>query len=180
MSAIEVLDSCTEGHGKRVSDFSTSLARRLGLEAAEVSEISTASLLHDIGKLGVPSEILLKPAGLDRDEYDLVKKHPEYSARILSQVHGFEYIVDLALRHHERYDGMDYPDGLAGDAIPLGAQIIQLADCFDDMTSSRSCRPALSLGLATRDIREESGRQFNYAVAEAAIEIFAERRAGRG
>lgn len=172
VSAIEVMDRYTEGHAKRVSDYSRAIATKLGLTNDEISEITTAALLHDIGKLGVPTDILRKPAALDREEYALVKRHPEYSARILGTIHGFERIVELAYHHHERYDGLGYPDGLTGDSIPLGAQIIQLADALDAMTSSRSYRPAMPVLTALATIRENAGRQFSPRVAAVALELF--------
>lgn len=174
VSAIDVMDSYTEGHGRRVSIYSQLIARELELEPQEIEDIGTAALLHDIGKLGIPSEVLRKPGKLSAEEYAIVKQHPEHSARILRSIHGFEHIVELALRHHECYDSSGYPGGLCGGAIPIGAQIIQLADSFDAMTSTRSYRPALSRGQALDELRSHSGTQFHPAVVAAALSSFME------
>jgi len=172
VSAIEVVDRYTEGHAKRVSAYSRAIGERLGLPAAALSDIATAALLHDIGKIGVPTDILRKPGRLDPDEFAIVKRHPADAAKILGVIGGFERIVELAYRHHERYDGKGYPEGLSGDAIPLGAQIIGLADAIDAMTSARSYRPAMSLERALEIVRDESGSQFHPAVVRVALEVF--------
>ena len=140
ISAIEVNDSYTNGHGRRVAALSGRLGMVLGLEPPELRDLHTAALLHDIGKIGVPSEILRKPDRLDDREYAIVKQHPVNSAKILGGISGFGRVVELALRHHERYDGGGYPEGLAGDQLPLSAYILQLADSFDAMTSDRAYR----------------------------------------
>ena len=171
VSAIDVLDRYTEGHGKRVSDLSRLLARELGLGARETEAVATAGLLHDVGKLGIPSEILRKPGRLSPSEYEVMKRHPGHSARILGAIRGFEDITTMALRHHERWDGGGYPDGLAGEAIPLGAQIIQVADSLDAMTSTRSYRPARGWDEAVAEVGACSGGQFHPAVAAAALAL---------
>lgn len=178
VSAIDVMDRYTEGHAQRVSAYSERLARRLGLPPADVDTISTAALLHDVGKLGVPSEVIRKRGTLNPDEQALMRQHPVHSAKILGAIHGFEDIAELAKRHHERWDGTGYPDGLEGRAIPIGSQIIQLADSFDAMTSSRSYRPALSLEEAFGEIRGGMGGQFHPEVADAALAEFADEDTG--
>lgn len=173
ISAIEVNDSYTNGHGRRVAAISGRLGMFLGLEPPELRDLHTAALLHDIGKIGVPSEILRKPGGLDEREYSIVKRHPVDSAKILGGISGFARVVELALRHHERYDGTGYPEGLSGDQLPLSAYVLQLADSFDAMTSDRAYRPARPILEALAEIRAGSGRQFHPRVAEAAILAFA-------
>jgi polar amino acid transport system substrate-binding protein len=175
VSAIEVMDRYTEGHAKRVAEYSRAIGARLGLTEAELSDIGTAALLHDIGKIGIPTEILRKPDKLDSAEYEIVKRHPAHAAKILSVIGGFERIVELAYRHHERYDGKGYPEGIVGDDIPFGALIIGLADAVDAMTSARSYRPAMSLEQAIEIVRAGSGSQFHPAVVRAALDVFAER-----
>jgi hypothetical protein len=172
VSAIEVMDRYTEGHAKRVAEYSRSIGERLGLSEAELSDIATAALLHDIGKIGIPTEILRKPDRLDSAEYEIVKRHPADAAKILGVIGGFERIVELAYRHHERYDGKGYPEGISGDEIPFGAQVIGLADAIDAMTSARSYRPAMSRERALAIVRECSGSQFNPVVVRAAMEVF--------
>ena len=173
VSAIEVMDSYTNGHGKRVAAISGRLGMVLGLEPPELRDLHRAALLHDIGKIGVPSEILRKTGRLDEREYAIVKQHPANSAKILGGISGFSRVVELALHHHERYDGGGYPEGLAGDQLPLAAYILQLADSFDAMTSDRSYRPARPVGEAIAEIRAGSGSQFHPRVAEAALLAFA-------
>lgn len=173
ISAIEVNDSYTNGHGRRVAALSGRLGMVLGLEPPELRDLHTAALLHDIGKIGVPSEILRKPDRLDDREYAIVKQHPVNSAKILGGISGFGRVVELALRHHERYDGGGYPEGLAGDQLPLSAYILQLADSFDAMTSDRAYRPARPIRDAIAEIRAGAGRQFHPRVAEAALLAFA-------
>ena len=178
VSAIEVMDTYTQGHARRVSEYSRALGRRLGMSESEVYEISTAALLHDVGKIGIPTEILQKPERLSRSEYEIVKRHPANSAKILGAIGGFERIVELAYRHHERYDGKGYPEGLSGDAIPFGACVIGLADAVDAMTSARSYRPAMSWEQALNVIRTEAGMQFHPLVAKAALELFQDKMEG--
>jgi len=175
VSAIEVMDTYTQGHAKRVSDYSRLLGTRLGLSETEISEIGTAALLHDIGKIGIPTEILRKPDRLNEAEYEIVKRHPVDAAKILGVISGFERIVELAYRHHERYDGRGYPEGISGCAIPFGAHVIGLADALDAMTSARSYRPAMTWAEALDVVRDESGAQFHPDVAKVASEIFRDR-----
>ncbi|HET7838303.1 MAG TPA: HD-GYP domain-containing protein [Rectinemataceae bacterium] len=174
VSAIQVMDSHTEGHAQRVRDYSVALARGLGLGEEEVEEIGTAALLHDIGKLGIPTQILRKPGRLSAEEYEQVKLHPGDGYRILSSIEGFERIAEMAYHHHERYDGKGYPEGLSGEEISLGAQLIGLADAFDAMTSERAYRPAMTVEAALDVIREESGAQFGPRAAAVALGVIAD------
>ncbi len=171
VSAIQVMDKHTEGHAQRVRDYSLAIAARLGLSEEAVSEIGTAALLHDVGKLGIPTHILRKPGRLSSEEYETVKLHAGDGFRILSSIEGFERIAEMAYHHHERHDGKGYPEGLSGDEISLGAQLIGLADAFDAMTSERAYRPAMSTAAAVGVIREEAGTQFNPRIAAAALEV---------
>ncbi|TFG82616.1 MAG: HD-GYP domain-containing protein [Spirochaetales bacterium] len=176
VSAIEVMDKYTEGHSHRVVGFSRSLAKRLGLSDAEVSEIGTAAILHDVGKLGIPSDILRKPGRLTKEEFAIVQMHTANSRKILSEIQGFERIAELAYYHHERFDGKGYPEGISGDAVPFGAYVIGLADAFDAMTSNRSYRPAMTPDQAFSIIKEGSGSQFHPRIVEVAVTIFNERQ----
>lgn len=171
-SAIEVKDIYTEGHAQRVREYSIALATELGLSEESIHNIGTAGILHDVGKIGIPTEILTKTGKLTKEEYEIIKMHPTYSKKILENISGFSNVVDYAYYHHERYDGLGYPEGLCGDRIPFEAQIIQLADSYDAMTSQRSYRKALDEIEALKIIENESGKQFNPNIAKVAIKLF--------
>ncbi|MBC8059476.1 MAG: HD domain-containing protein, partial [Clostridiaceae bacterium] len=137
-----------------------------------VSDIGTAALLHDIGKIGIPTEILNKPGKLTDEEYAIIKLHPVHTKTILEKISGFSTISNFAYGHHENYDGSGYPQGLKGDQIPLESQIIQVADAYDAMTSKRAYRSALSVNISLEIIKEEMGKQFNPEISKIAIELF--------
>lgn len=172
ISAIEVKDKYTEGHAKRVREYSCAIAEELKLPKTRINDISTAALLHDVGKIGIPTEILNKPGKLTDEEYGIIKQHPVYTKTILEKISGFSTITNFAYSHHENYNGSGYPEGLKHDEIPLEAQIIQVADAFDAMTSERAYRKALSSNDALQIIKKEIGKQFNPAIANVAIKIF--------
>lgn len=172
VSAIEVKDKYTEGHAQRVRKYSCAIAEKLHLSKEQVENISTAALLHDIGKIGVPTEILNKPGKLTVEEYYIIKQHPMFTKQILHKISGFYNIEKLAYCHHENYDGSGYPQGLKGNEIPFEAQIIQVADAYDAMTSERAYRKALPNDVALNIVKEEMGKQFNPKIAKAAIELF--------
>lgn len=169
ISAIEIKDAYTMGHGKRVSQYSRQIAECLDLAREEVRDIELAALLHDIGKIGIPEEILQKPARLTDEEFNVIKEHPVFSKQIIEKISGFEKMAQYVYHHHEHYDGGGYPTGLKGDSIPLGSQIIQVADAFDAMTSKRSYRPPLSKEQATEILLENKGTQFNPYLVELAV-----------
>lgn len=171
VSSIEVNDSYTEGHGKRVSYYAKHLARILGLPSDTISDIETAGLLHDIGKLGIPTDILNKPGKLSQEEYAIVQKHPENTRKILEKVSGLHQIREYAYCHHEYYDGSGYPRGLKGSEIPYESQILSVVDVFDAMTSDRAYRKALSADEVAEIIRSQSGRQFQPELAVKAAVI---------
>ncbi|MFZ5969060.1 MAG: HD-GYP domain-containing protein [Bacillota bacterium] len=170
VSAIEVMDVYTEGHSQRVMKYSCRIAEEMDLAQEQINHISIASLLHDIGKIGIPSEILNKPGKLTEAEYEIVKRHPEYAKKILEKISGFSKVKELTYAHHEHYDGSGYPLALRGDDIPIEAHIIQIADAFDAMTSERSYRKALPIEKANQIIKREMGKQFHPEVARIAIE----------
>lgn len=172
VTAIEVKDIYTEGHARRVMDYSERLSRFMNLPESEIEKIKTAALLHDVGKIGIPNEILNKPSTLNYEEYELVKKHPEDTKRILDKITGLGDVVSLAFMHHEHYDGSGYPQGLKGGQIPIGAQIIQLADAFDAMTSKRAYREAMPNEMAIEVLKNCSGKQFHPDVVEAAVNYY--------
>lgn len=172
VSAIEVKDKYTEGHAQRVKSYCLAIASQFNLTKEQMLEISTAALLHDVGKIGIPTEILNKPDKLTEDEYNIIKQHPVHTKTILNEISDFTNITDYAYYHHERYDGKGYPEGLSGDKTPFMSQIIQVADAFDAMTSERAYRKALSVSEALEIIKNEMGKQFNPEIAKVAIDIF--------
>lgn len=173
VSAIEIKDVYTEGHAKRVSEISMKLAKIMGITDNRMKTIETAAILHDIGKIGTPTEILNKNSSLTKDEYEIIKRHPTDAKKILEKIEGFEEILDLTSMHHEHYDGTGYPKGLSGDEIPIEAHIIQVADAFDAMTSQRAYRSAMSLETAKNIFREQRGKQFHPEVTDAILSLYA-------
>lgn len=172
VSAIEVKDKYTEGHAKRVRQYSCAIAEGLHLSKQQINDIGTAALLHDIGKIGISTEILNKPGRLTEEEYNIIKEHPVYTKMILEKISGFSNITNYAYNHHENYDGTGYPRGINHNDIPFESQIIQVADAYDAMTSERAYRSALSSSQALEIIRKEMGKQFNPEIANVAIKLF--------
>jgi polar amino acid transport system substrate-binding protein len=172
VSTIEVKDVYTEGHAKRVAEISLKLARVMGIQAGRLQTIETAAILHDIGKIGTPSEILNKKSSLTNYEYEIIKRHPLDAKKILEKIEGFEKVMELTYMHHEHYDGSGYPQGLTGDKIPIEAQIIQAADSFDAMTSKRAYRDAMSIKTVMSIFRDQRGKQFNPIVTDAMLSLF--------
>lgn len=157
--AVDAKDPSTREHSERVADLAAQIAIALGWSVERTAELRDAWLLHDVGKIGIPDVVLLKPGALTGAECELVKSHSELGARIASDVLNDEQQAWVR-GHHERFDGRGYPDGLAGEAIPEGARILTLADSWDVMTSIRSYREAWSLEEALLDCQTEKGRQF--------------------
>ena len=169
MSALEARDPHTRNHSARVAQLAVRLGREMGLGDGELYELHLAGLLHDIGKIGIPDAILLKPGGLTRDEYETMKSHPSLGGRILAGIPGLESVVEVVLHHHEMYDGRGYPDGLAGTDIPLGARIMAASDTYLSMVEDRPYRRAQSLGAVTRELRRVAGRQLDPDVVDALL-----------
>ncbi len=163
VKAIEARDPYTSGHSVRVSEYARSMARELGLPAKHVDDIATAALLHDVGKIHEDFAPLLRKAGrLTPEERMLMQAHPIRSADLASTIAEFRGRVQTDIRnHHENYDGSGYPDGLIGEAIPIGARIIMVADTIDAMTTDRPYRTALTLSRALEELVRCSGRQFD-------------------
>jgi response regulator RpfG family c-di-GMP phosphodiesterase len=158
---LEARDPYTSGHSLRVRHYALRLTDAIGLSPRDRKRISLAAKLHDIGKLGLPESILNKQGSLTEAEFDAVREHPVIGERILSPVIRSRAVLAAIRGHHERFDGRGYPDHLAGDAIPLHARIITIADSFDAMTSSRAYRGALSHERAVQIVREGAGSQFD-------------------
>ena len=172
--AIDAKDKYTRGHSSRVAEYSKEIARRAGKSESECRDIYYAGFLHDIGKIGVPEEIINKPTGLTVEEYGNVKKHPGDGAKILSQIDRMPILQDAAHYHHERFDGDGYPTGKKGYDIPEVAGIIAVADAYDAMTSKRSYRNALSQQTARKEIVRGTGTQFDPQFANIMLEMIDE------
>jgi len=146
--AIELRDAYTQGHSQRVAKYSYILASTMGLTLEECNEIYIASLLHDVGKIGIPDAILLKPGKLENSEYELIQQHGPLSGKILEKMEKFSFLAPIVRHHHEDYNGSGYPDHLKGEEIPLGSRIISIADVFDALTTRRIYRAAMPLEKA--------------------------------
>lgn len=171
-NAIEANDIYTRGHCDRVKKYSLMLGEAAGLTGNQLKVLEYASILHDIGKVGIPSVILNKPTALTEEEYGLIKKHPEFGAKILSTVPYLKETSNVILHHHEWFNGSGYPQGLKGDEINLIAQIICVTDAYDAMTSIRSYRPEpLSIELAKEQLILGRGTQFNPQFVDLFIKI---------
>ena len=177
-SAVDARDPYTQRHSRRVAELAVALASHLGFNESQVSSLETAALLHDVGKIGVPDDILRKPVGLDPDEYALVQQHPILATRILGATPHPEILPWIAA-HHERWDGAGYPDGLAGEQIPLQSRIMSLCDSFDAMTSDRPYRPALSTSEARALIEAGAGIQFDPMLTQQFISLLDARELAR-
>ncbi len=170
-ATIEAKDRYTYGHSRKVTNYAVALAEKLNLSPEKVAVISTAALLHDIGKIGIPDEVLNKPGALDAQAWEMVRAHPKLSTTIVSHVLDLVSCVPAILHHHERWDGTGYPTGLKGENIPIEARILAIADAFDAMTSSRPYRGALSYQQAIAELKQCSGSQFDPQLVEAFLPI---------
>ena len=172
--ALDLRDKETEGHSRRVTELTLRLARGMGIGEAELVHIRRGALLHDIGKMGVPDQILLKPGPLTDAEWAIMTKHPVYAHELLAPIAYLRPALDIPHDHHEKWDGSGYPRGLKGDAIPLAARIFAVADVWDALRSDRPYRPTWTKEKALEYIVAESGRHFDPAVVEAFLEILDE------
>jgi putative nucleotidyltransferase with HDIG domain len=179
-SAIDARDPYTHGHSARVTEFSVRIAENMGLSEEEKDIIRYASLLHDIGKIGIKERILKKPDKLTEEERREMETHPLIAARILQSVTMLEPVMNLVMHHHERYDGKGYPSGLAGEEIPLGARIIAVADAFESMISDRPYRKALPLEEAVAELRRGRGTQFDPRVVDIFLGMLERGEVGLG
>ncbi len=168
---VEAKDSYTRGHSDRVSEYSVLIGEKLGLPAEQIKTLRIGGLFHDIGKIGIPDSILLKPAKLTDEEYSQIKNHPSIGAHILGSAAIFQDIIPIVKHHHERYDGNGYPSKLKGEEIPYLARIAAVADTFDAMTSRRSYRGPIDVEHVKEEIKICEGTQFDPQIAEVFIEI---------
>ena len=165
--AVETKDFYTRGHSERVSRGARMVARQVGMRSDRVEAITVAGMLHDVGKLGVPTKVLQKEAKLTEEEYAAIQLHPMRGLEIVAEIGFLTEALAGIMHHHERMDGTGYPMGLAGQEIPEFARIISVADAFDSMTSTRSYRPGLPLGVAVERLREAAGTQFDPRIVNA-------------
>lgn len=169
-SALDARDPYTGDHSRRVSDTATLLAKMLGLSDDEIQEIHIAAHLHDIGKIGIPDSVLLKPGRLDDEEWKMMKRHPQIGADILAKSPRFSRISAIILHHHERYDGKGYPFGAKEQEIPLGSRIIAVCDSIDAMASERAYRKALPLDTVYEEIEKNIGLMYDPDVAKKILD----------
>ena len=173
-TAIDAKDAYTNGHSARVATYARDIARRFGYTEKQQNDIFMMGILHDVGKIGIPDAVINKPDRLTEEEYALIKNHPVMGARILERIHEMPLLAIGARFHHERYDGLGYPDGLAGEAIPEEARILAVADAYDAMSSRRSYRNALSQEAIRQEILEGRGTQFDPRFADIMLNIISE------
>lgn len=173
-SAIDAKDTYTNGHSERVAGYAKEIARRFGYEDAELYDIYIMGLLHDVGKIGVPSVIINKPGRLTDEEFAVIKTHPSIGAQILSNIKEMPELAVGARWHHERFGGGGYPDGISGDEIPEQARIIAVADAYDAMTSKRSYRDALPQEVVRSEIEKGRGTQFDPQFADIMLTMIDE------
>lgn len=173
-NSIDARDPYTSGHSERVTRYSLMIAERLGFAGEALEELRYASLLHDIGKIRIRDHILHKPGKLSDEEFDEMKRHPQYGVEIMEPVRAFQKILPYMLYHHERFDGRGYPTGLANTSIPIQARIMCVADCFDAMTSDRPYRKGMPVEEAERELRINRGTQFDPDACDLFLTLIAE------
>src|SRR4051794_13201659 len=169
-AALEARDGYTGGHSDEVQRLAVAVARRLGLSGGDTELIRTVALLHDIGKIGIPDQILHKSTRLDESEWQLMREHPAIGERILRPLPGLADGATAVRHEHERWDGAGYPDGLAGDAIPLASRVVLACDAWHALVSDRPYRKALPFETALDEMRACAGSQFDPTVVEALLE----------
>lgn len=169
-AVMEVQDPEVHGHLLRVAGYAVATGRHLRLSTKELEYIELAALLHDVGKVGIATAILKKPGRLTEEEYEQIKQHPVLGEYIIHRIPALRHLAPLVRSHHEWFNGRGYPDGLAGEAIPLGARIIAVADAFDAMTSDRPYRRAYTAEVSARELAACAGTQFDPKVVKAFLE----------
>jgi putative nucleotidyltransferase with HDIG domain len=172
-AAVDAKDPYTFGHSSEVTDATLAIAEEMGLDDKETETLRMAAILHDIGKIGIDGAILNKEGPLDEEERASINRHPIIGANILSSLDFLEDVVPIVLHHHERFDGTGYPDGIAGESIPLGARIITVADSYDAMTSDRTYRRAMPVAKALGELTSNVGSQFDPDVVAAFLRVIA-------
>lgn len=169
--ALELRDRDTEGHTKRVTEMTLNLARQLGVGEADLVNIQRGAILHDIGKMGIPDNILLKAGPLTSEEWQIIRQHPRYAYELLSPISYLGPALDIPHYHHEKWDGTGYPHGLKETQIPLNARLFSIVDVYDALTSDRPYRPAWSKPRTLEYIREQTGKYFDPQIALQFLEM---------
>jgi putative nucleotidyltransferase with HDIG domain len=176
--ALEARDDNTSSHSLNVTRYSMLLGEHLGLDEEELRALSQGALMHDLGKIGIPDDILKKPGGLDEAEFEIIKQHPMLTSEILDSLETSDHFAAIARSHHERWDGAGYPDGLNGEDIPLLARIVAIADAWDAMTTNRVYRDAMDENIALNIFeREKDSGQWDPYLVETFIKLI---RQGKG
>ncbi len=175
LTALHTRDTETQGHSERVTAYTMEMAEMLNLSPSDMYHIERGALLHDIGKIGIPDAILLKPGKLTPEEWVEMKKHPEIGYEMCRKINTLQQASQIVLHHHEMWDGGGYPFALKGEEIPLGARLFAVADTLDAMTSNRPYREALPFAVAQEEIKRFSGKQFDPDVVELFLSVPIER-----
>ncbi|CAG9607094.1 HD-GYP domain-containing protein [Pseudoneobacillus rhizosphaerae] len=172
--ALDSRDTYTSNHSTNVAKYASEIAKKMKLPQNDIEIIYKGGILHDIGKIGIPENILLKPGSLTNEEYHIIKNHPNIGYEMIRHVSDFNEtgVLDIVLYHHERYDGKGYPRGLSGTEIPLVARIMAIADSFDAMTSKRVYRNEIDLENTLIEIKKNKGTQFDPEITEVFLSLF--------
>jgi len=173
-SMVEMRDPYTTGHQQRVAELAVAIGRAMGLPEQTVYGLRLAGLVHDLGKIHIPAEILSKPGKLTKIEFEMIRTHPEAGYEILKDVDFLWPIAQTVLQHHERIDGSGYPAGLKGDQILLEAKIIAVADVVEAISSHRPYRPALGVDAALKELRDNRGKYYDPVVVDVCLRLFTE------
>ena len=173
-AALEERDHYTEGHSLRVSDMVCAIAGKMGFSEDETRIFHFSAHLHDIGKIGIPDSVLRKPGRLSDEEFEIIKQHPAIGARILRKASAFGELAEIVLHHHERFDGLGYPDGISGYSIPIGSRIIAVCDSIDAMMTTRSYRNAFTESECFEEIKRCSGTRYDPDIVDVAVKYWDE------
>ncbi len=171
VNALDAKSPWTKGHSENVAKYAEQIAMELGLEENISKHLRLGGLLHDIGKIGTYDYLLNKPERLTKEEYNIVKKHPLLGANMVEGIKQLENIIPIIKYHHERIDGLGYPEGLEGEMIPLCAKIVHVADSFDSMTADRPYRASPGIDYAVSELKKYSGTQFDNQITEAFLKV---------
>jgi putative nucleotidyltransferase with HDIG domain len=174
-STVETRDPYTAGHQQRVAELATAIAKEMGLPDDQIYGIRMGGVIHDLGKISIPAEILSKPGSITEIEFNLIKTHPKVGYDILKAIEFPWPIAQMVLQHHERMDGSGYPSGLSGEAIILEARILGVADVVEAMASHRPYRPARGIDKALKEISKNKGLLYDSNVVDACLKLFKEK-----
>lgn len=176
LAVVDARDGYTGEHSKTVMDLACEVAKRMGLQEGEVRVVQQAALLHDVGKVAIPDEILRKPGPLDEGEREVMRRHPELGERVVASVPGLAHLAPVVRADHERWDGKGYPDGLSGEEIPLASRIVFACDAWDAMNSDRPYRRAMDTEGKIEELKRGVGTQFDPCVVSVLVETLKDRR----